>query len=243
MVSARHLATAAHLHLLDLAIRVQVHVVALESVGDEQVFVPVQIHIEKNRCPGPFAGFQANDFQPFPRSDGPWSPTNFWNGGAWDWHPDNVPWDIGQAFIHPNGVNSGGMEHWSIRRWRSTVSGRVTIRFFLRKDNLNGSGVTGKIFRNGEELFSKAIAGGDGVVVFQDQRATFSAAMLLANDTGPDGSALLLVGVNPNCLTSAGGTVRLYGDQVRYAPPPGFLGPDSFVYTVSDAAPAAGVED
>lgn len=107
------------------------------------------------------ATYQQNDFQPFPRSEGPWSPLNFWDGGSWNWNPDFVPWDsIGQSAVHPNGINNGE-EHWVIRRWHSTVNEAVTLRFHLRKDNPNGTGVTGKAFKNGVELFSRTIGGGD----------------------------------------------------------------------------------
>ncbi len=106
--------------------------------------------------------YQAVDFQPFPRANGPWDDDNFWDGGSWNWFPDNVPWDtIGQTFVHPNGENSGGVEHWVIRRWHSTAAGAITIRFHLRKDNTSGTGVSGKVFKNGEEIFSRAIPGTD----------------------------------------------------------------------------------
>lgn len=111
----------------------------------------------------PDATYQASDFQPFRRSDAPWGELNFWDGGAWNWYPDDIPWDtIGAIDVHPNGENSGGVEHWVMRRWSSTVNGPVTLRFHLRKANLSGSGVTGKVFKNGVELFSRAIAGNDG---------------------------------------------------------------------------------
>jgi hypothetical protein len=107
--------------------------------------------------------YQVGDFQPFRRSDNPWSTSNYWDGTAWNWSPNDVPWTtIGQTDIHPNGANSGGVEQWAIRRWRSTIAGPVTLKLHLRKTNLNGTGVTGKIFQNGAELFSQTIAGNDG---------------------------------------------------------------------------------
>ena len=42
----------------DLAEGVQVHVVTLEAVGDQQILIAVQVHIEKDAGPGPFRGFQ-----------------------------------------------------------------------------------------------------------------------------------------------------------------------------------------
>jgi hypothetical protein len=108
------------------------------------------------------ATYQATDFQPFPRSEGPFGPDNFWTGGAWDWFAGDPPWDtIGAIDVHPNGINNA-VEHWVIRRWSSTAAGPITLRFHLRKSNLNGTGVTGKIFKNGAEIFTRAIAGGDG---------------------------------------------------------------------------------
>ena len=106
--------------------------------------------------------YSADDFQPFPRSNGAFAADNFWNGGAWAWFNGNPPWDtIGATDVHPNGINNA-VEHWVIRRWHSTVGGAVTLRFHVRKSNLNGTGVTGKVFKNGVELFSRTIGGGDG---------------------------------------------------------------------------------
>jgi hypothetical protein len=106
--------------------------------------------------------YQMSDFQPFPRSDGPFGPDNFWTGSAWDWFAGNPPWDtIGSVDVHPNGSNQPQGVHWVIRRWSSTASGAITLRFHLRKISAGGAGVTGKIFKNGTEIFSRAIAGGD----------------------------------------------------------------------------------
>lgn len=114
----------------------------------------------------PDGTYQAVDFQPFPRSDGPYGPDNFWNGGAWVWwraDPNTPPWDtIGATDVHPNGINQPQGEHWVIRRWYSTTSGNITFRFHLRKGNLSGGGVTGKILKNGVEIFTRAIPGNDG---------------------------------------------------------------------------------
>lgn len=108
--------------------------------------------------------YNVNDFQPFLRMHGaPWSESNFWDGASWNWNPDFVPWDsIGPASIHPNGTNSGNIEHWAIRRWHATYTGPVTFQFHVRKTNLSGNGTTGKIFHNGTEIFSRTIAGNDG---------------------------------------------------------------------------------
>ncbi len=106
--------------------------------------------------------YQETDFQPFPRSEGPFGPDNFWDGSAWDWFSGNPPWDfIAAADVHPNGVNQPQGIHWVIRRWVSTTSGDVSVRFHVRKANGSGTGVTGKIFQNGVEIFSRSIPGSD----------------------------------------------------------------------------------
>ncbi|HRI16258.1 MAG TPA: Ig-like domain-containing protein [Verrucomicrobiota bacterium] len=107
------------------------------------------------------AHYDATDFVPFPRANGPWSPANFWDGGSWNWNP-GVPWDtIGETAVHPNSF-ANGAEHWVIRRWRSTYTGPVTLVLSFRKQSIAcGSGSTAKIFHNGAELFSRAITGND----------------------------------------------------------------------------------
>ena len=51
--------------------------------------------------------YSADDFQPFPRSNGAFAADNFWNGGAWAWFNGNPPWDtIGATDVHPNGINN-----------------------------------------------------------------------------------------------------------------------------------------
>lgn len=57
---------------------------------------------------------------------------------------------------------------------------------------------------------------------------------VLANDSDPNGDALELVSVSP----ASGGTTSIAGDQVRYEANAGFVGMDSFTYTVRDAGGA-----
>jgi hypothetical protein len=75
--------------------------------------------------------------------------------------------------------------------------------------------------------------------VAQPDSATTTAGVpvlidVLANDSDPNGDALELVSVS----SASGGTVSIAGDQVRYAPGAGFVGMDSFTYTVRDAGGA-----
>src|SRR5204863_372303 len=74
-------------------------------------------------------GYQPGDFRPFPRDGAGWSPTDFWDGGSWNWSPDPAPWDnIGKTFVLPNGTNTFvSEEHWAIRRWASTANSTLRI--------------------------------------------------------------------------------------------------------------------
>ena len=55
---------------------------------------------------------------------------------------------------------------------------------------------------------------------------------VLANDTDVDGDLLGIASVG----SAANGTVQIENGQVRYSPNPGFLGSDSFIYSISDGA-------
>jgi hypothetical protein len=74
---------------------------------------------------------------------------NNWTGAAWDLKGDHTdgfgPWTwIAQLGIHPNGTNSApNHEHWSIRRWKSDRDIKAEITWHMRKENPNGTGVTG----------------------------------------------------------------------------------------------------
>jgi hypothetical protein len=80
------------------------------------------------------------------------------------------------------------------------------------------------------------IAVDDNVRALIDTPTTYPASALLGNDSDPDGDLLMLVGVTPTYTTSAGGAVRLFGDTVRYTPPAGFSGADTFIYTMTDVS-------
>lgn len=71
-------------------------------------------------------------------------------------------------------------------------------------------------------------AAADAYTVPRDAAATPLA--VLANDTDPDGDALTVV----STTQAAHGTVALAGNAVAYRPAPGYLGADSFSYTVRD---------
>jgi hypothetical protein len=55
---------------------------------------------------------------------------------------------------------------------------------------------------------------------------------LLANDSDPENDVFNMTGLDPT--SSQGGNVRFFGPFVVYDPPPGYDGPDSFQYSISD---------
>jgi len=62
---------------------------------------------------------------------------------------------------------------------------------------------------------------------------------VLANDTDVDGDALTVTGVT----NGTNGAVTNNGSSVTYTPNPGFVGQDSFTYTVNDRADGSGLSD
>jgi hypothetical protein len=145
------------------------------------------------------AGYQSADFIPFPRSNAAWGAANFWTGDAWDWPNGDPPWDvIFRDVWHPNGVNSGA-EHWIVRRWLAPISGTLQVDWHVAKQNLNGTGVTGKVFVNGSQRDTVSIAGNDfagvsrtlAITVTAGQTVDFVLTPLGAGgqtDDGADGS-------------------------------------------------------
>ncbi|MFT4637907.1 MAG: hypothetical protein ACI8T1_001222 [Verrucomicrobiales bacterium] len=89
------------------------------------------------------------DFIPYPQ--------DWWSGVQWD-EPnddgDNIPWTSqADESAHPNGTNSGGFEHWAIRRWvaeKLSDPQPLAIRYHLRATNANGTGTTVQLHINGE---------------------------------------------------------------------------------------------
>lgn len=86
-----------------------------------------------------------------------------WSGAAWDLNTAGAaPWTyLAATETHPN---SGGGEHWTIRRWNATELTTVTpvaMMWHVRKNNLNGNGVSGSIHVNGNVIDANTIAGND----------------------------------------------------------------------------------
>jgi hypothetical protein len=77
---------------------------------------------------------------------------------------------LGADIGHPNGVvTSGGrspVEQWAIRRWVSPVAGGIIVTGLLAKFNTaggGGDGIVGNIRVDGTSVFTRQIAGTDGV--------------------------------------------------------------------------------
>jgi Bacterial TSP3 repeat len=111
-------------------------------------------------------------FIPFPGgSDNPnaWDGvTQCWRNGGWDLNASGSgPWTmLGQENTHPNGANSGGQVHWTIRRWVAAGLTQVTplaFRWHAHKQSATciGNGVTSGLYINGQLKDSAVIPGGD----------------------------------------------------------------------------------
>ena len=83
------------------------------------------------------------------------------------------------------------------------------------------------------------VAGSVTIQRFTAGGVRVNVAVLVANDTDPDGDGLTIIGVSSN--SAAGGTVSLLGNWVFYLPPPGDTNADTFSYTVSDGHCATAV--
>ncbi len=77
--------------------------------------------------------------------------------------------------------------------------------------------------------------GGDDVAAtVKGKSVNLPILRLLANDTDPDGDPVSFGGL-PSAATSQGGSVLVVGDAVRYRPPTGFTGDDTFSYRINDS--------
>ena len=58
---------------------------------------------------------------------------------------------------HPN--TQRGSEEWAVRRWTSQVDGHIRITGEINDTNRGGggNGITGRIFKNNEEIYSQLV--------------------------------------------------------------------------------------
>ena len=93
---------------------------------------------------------------------GPWNgTTQEWSGSAWDANTSaSSPWTSLEATsMHPNDSNPGP-EQYPIRRWVSDTSGLHTIAGTFHNLSASGDGTTGRVFHEGNEIFSQLTDGG-----------------------------------------------------------------------------------
>jgi hypothetical protein len=79
------------------------------------------------------------------------------------------PW-IRPSGSHPAGIGPSPQKEiiWSVLRYQSPISGLITIDYDLGKGNTSvprGGGVTGRIFVNGREIFTRLITNLDSIGV------------------------------------------------------------------------------
>ncbi len=110
----------------------------------------------------------------------------------------------------------------------SGVTGPVIINYTLT-DNL-GASTTGTLQVNVGGINTPPVAGNDSASTVQNTAFTLAAGMLIANDTDADGNPLTITSVQ----SPTNGTVALVAGSVVFTPTPGYTGPASFTYTISD---------
>lgn len=76
------------------------------------------------------------------------------------------------------------------------------------------------------------VANTDAVTATEGRTLDLAAVRLLLNDTDADGDALAVMDAGPG--SAQGGQVLFFNNVVRYTPPAGYVGPDSFSYTIRD---------
>ncbi len=76
------------------------------------------------------------------------------------------------------------------------------------------------------------IANADTVTTLRDQPLVIPGVFLTSNDTDPDGDPLVIAAVSTN--SAHGGLVMIVGTNVVYTPAAGFVGVDTFTYTIDD---------
>ncbi|MBK9139926.1 MAG: cadherin-like domain-containing protein [Verrucomicrobia bacterium] len=118
--------------------------------------------------------------------------------------------------------------------WIPYDSGTVTLpengTYTLRVFPANFSTGTYSFKLNG---MRPPLAGDDFAATTVNRSVDLPITRLLANDTDPDGDLVSFDGL-PSAATSQGGSVLVVGDAVRYQPPTGFIGEDTFSYWIND---------
>ena len=77
-----------------------------------------------------------------------------------------------RTYGHPNGPDAAGgkkaTEHWAVRRWISTVEGKIWIRGLYGDDSDHcGEGAIVQVLVDGEEVFSSAVVNGQATRAYE----------------------------------------------------------------------------
>ncbi len=148
-------------------------------------------------------------FTPFPggAGQGAWDgAAQWWNGSGWDHNTAGAaPWTyLDGTLAHPNDSTPGPKET-TVARWTSTVAGPHTLTGSFSRASASGNGTTGRVYRNGAQLFS-AVTKGDS--------APFTLPVTLAVGDRID----FLVDTGPTDDDSVDGTQ--YVAEIRAGQPP-----------------------
>lgn len=126
---------------------------------------------------------------------GGWKNTpNHWNGGIWDLLNNGVvfhgPWtELTASGGHPAANAQTDPEvHWFIRRWVSTVDGRLLLSGSVFAGAPCGDGTVGRIFQNGAQIYS---ARSQGAAVNFSLTRDVQVGDILDFAVDPDGAGVL----------------------------------------------------
>jgi hypothetical protein len=164
-------------------------------------------------------------------------------GSYTNWHagePNNGISSCDERYTEMLGNNSGApgaLGQWNdIRDSGSVSASQFRIGgYFVEYGGMAGDPVlqldgTRTVFV--DPVNNPPVAGPDSVAAIRERTLDIPVATLLANDTDPDDTDLTITAVaSPS---AHGGTVSLLTGLVRYQPPTGFDGGDTFTYTLSD---------
>jgi outer membrane protein OmpA-like peptidoglycan-associated protein len=112
---------------------------------------------------------------------------------------------------------------WMRRALRNTAQHKQTVDVYRQQES------SVSVTRGDRRFINRApIAQDDTFSV--EQNSSSNVFNVLANDTDPDGDALTINTVTP----PAHGSAVIAAGKVNYTPAAGYLGPDSFTYTIAD---------
>lgn len=134
---------------------------------------------------GDFSGVQGANGWRFGYYSGDMTPASFqemtvFQNNRWYVEPGTYWTMLGAVGAHPNGTVTSPpaipVDQWAARRWVSDVESQISIDTSIRKLAASdaSNGVIGRIFIDGEEVWSQFIPGNDNVGVTAHVNATIS---------------------------------------------------------------------